>query len=336
MSHHHVLGPQFVVAGAPKAGTTALHAYLRQQPGVFVPELKEPNFFSPDVPTRRRLSPDEYLALFDHPVARRPGIRRGEVSVWYLYSRRAARAIHECCGPIPIVALLRNPLEAIPALHAQFVFNGDEPLGLAAALDAESERLASRGRPPGSWVGPECLAYRQVYRYAEQLNRFEQVFGRDRVCWLLFDDFVTDTAGTLAELLAFLGVEEPVADLDHRPHNPHRQPRNRWLRRLFRRHEGALRGLSRRLVPWPGVRRRLGWRLKALLARATGRLGPRPELPPALWQRLAEAMEGEVRSLESILGRDLGHWLVEPSKRLERDIIGPRAGTPPGPMGEPR
>lgn len=321
--------PQFLVAGAPKAGTTALHAYLRQQPGVFVPELKEPSFFAPDVPTRRRLSQDDYLALFDHPEAYRPFTPRGEVSVWYLYSQGAARAIHGLCGPIRIVALLRNPLEAIPALHAQFVFNGDEPLDLAAALDAEEERLAGRGRPPGSWVGPECLAYRQVYRYAEQLDRFEAVFGQERVRWLLFDDFVGDTPGTFTEILDFLGVEAPVAELDFRPHNPHRSPRHRWLRSLFRRHEGALRGLARRLVPRPGARRRLGWKLKEQLTRATGRKGPRPDLEPGLRQRLADEMEGEIHALGTRLGRRLDHWLEPPAGAPRRDIMGRSGPAPP-------
>jgi predicted ATPase len=36
--------PQFVVAGAPKAGTTALHAALATHPDLYLSPVKEPRF----------------------------------------------------------------------------------------------------------------------------------------------------------------------------------------------------------------------------------------------------------------------------------------------------
>ena len=40
--------PDFFVAGAPKAGTTALHAALAQHPGLYLSAVKEPKFFLTD------------------------------------------------------------------------------------------------------------------------------------------------------------------------------------------------------------------------------------------------------------------------------------------------
>jgi hypothetical protein len=42
--------PDFFVAGAPKAGTTALHAALSAHPGLFMSAIKEPQFFLTDGP----------------------------------------------------------------------------------------------------------------------------------------------------------------------------------------------------------------------------------------------------------------------------------------------
>ncbi len=42
--------PDFFVIGAPKAGTTALHAALAQHPRLFMPPVKEPKFFLCDGP----------------------------------------------------------------------------------------------------------------------------------------------------------------------------------------------------------------------------------------------------------------------------------------------
>ena len=40
--------PQFVVAGAPKAGTTALHAALATHPGLYLSPVKEPKYYLTD------------------------------------------------------------------------------------------------------------------------------------------------------------------------------------------------------------------------------------------------------------------------------------------------
>jgi len=64
--------PDFLVIGAYKSGTTALHHDLRSHPRVFLPRRKEPNFFAfegesadshPAASSSAR-SMDEYVALF--------------------------------------------------------------------------------------------------------------------------------------------------------------------------------------------------------------------------------------------------------------------------------
>ena len=83
--------PDFFIVGAPKCGTTALYAYLRQHPQIFMPFHKEPLFFGDDLSHRYgRMSTDEYLALVDGAG---DGQRVGEASAWYLYSSSAAEEI---------------------------------------------------------------------------------------------------------------------------------------------------------------------------------------------------------------------------------------------------
>ena len=40
--------PNFFIVGAPRAGTTSLYEYLRRIPGVFMPSVNEPHYFSYD------------------------------------------------------------------------------------------------------------------------------------------------------------------------------------------------------------------------------------------------------------------------------------------------
>ena len=44
--------PDFFIVGAAKSGTTSMHDYLRQHPAVFMPAIKELNYFGSDRPSR--------------------------------------------------------------------------------------------------------------------------------------------------------------------------------------------------------------------------------------------------------------------------------------------
>ena len=41
----HDLIPDFLIIGAGKSGTTSVDKYLNQHPEIFIPKVKEPNFY---------------------------------------------------------------------------------------------------------------------------------------------------------------------------------------------------------------------------------------------------------------------------------------------------
>ena len=47
-ARRNVALPDFLVAGVPKAGTTALHTALSRHPGLFMSPIREPKFFLTD------------------------------------------------------------------------------------------------------------------------------------------------------------------------------------------------------------------------------------------------------------------------------------------------
>lgn len=298
--------PDFLAVGAPKCGTTALHSLLRQHPDLFVPWHKEPHFFCTDVPVRRHPSEEEYLRLF---AEARPEQRVGEVSVWYLYSRRSAAAIRDACGPVRILMMLRDPVEAMASLHAQYLYNGDEPISsLGEALEAEKKRSLGRGRPAASWVGPQCLCYRRVYSYAEQVERYLEVFGPEQIQVTLFEDFVAEPGECLAAIHRFLEVDPRPVEAGRKV-NPRKAVRFPALRSFHRRHELGVRRLARRLLPAPGLRRRAGRWVMGTLRRVNARpVEPEP-LPADLVRRLRGEMAPDIRRLERLIGRDLSAWL---------------------------
>src|SRR5581483_8948833 len=85
----HAGVPGFFVVGHAKSGTTALYEMLRRHPQIFMPELKETQFFARELhprvaPSRRHPeSLADYLALFADAA---PDQLAGEASPSYLRS----------------------------------------------------------------------------------------------------------------------------------------------------------------------------------------------------------------------------------------------------------
>ena len=126
---------------------------------------------------------DDYLRLFKDA---KPGQRVGEAITWYLYSTSAAREIKEFSPDAQIVVMLRNPVDVMYAQHNQLIFNVIEDIpDFAEALAAEPDRRAGKRLPPGP-INVENLFYRHSVHFAEQLERYFEVFGRDNVHVMLY------------------------------------------------------------------------------------------------------------------------------------------------------
>jgi hypothetical protein len=295
--------PDFFIVGAPKAGTTAMYAYLRTHPQLFLPERKELRFFGRDLELRDRrpLSMPEYLAYFE---AAPEGTLIGTAYVWYLFSRSAAAEIAQFNRAARIVVMVRNPLDLLPALHSEHLSNGNEDIpDFTAALDAQDDRRAGRRIPPHAHL-PQGLQYTDVPRFTEQISRYQAAFGAERVHVVVFDDFAASPAEAYAATLRFLGVRDDLRPASFEVVNPNKRLRSEWLRHLLARPPELPRRLIRRAIP-ASIRRAAYERVK----RHNVVAAPRPEVPPHTRDRLREMFRDEVRSLSGPLGRDLGHWL---------------------------
>jgi hypothetical protein len=107
--------------------------------------------------------------------------------------------------------------------------------------------------------------------YHEQLRRYYNAFGRDRIRVYLYEDFQADPAGVLRDLFRFIGVDDRFTPDVSVRHNecglpPDRRPPLRpgvegELRDAFERDVMQLEGLiGRDLSSWLGrLRRHDGW-----------------------------------------------------------------------------
>lgn len=299
-THTAAVRPDFFLVGAFKSGTTAMYEYLRQHPQVFMPFHKEPMYFGADLSHHYgRMTLAEYVALFREA---QPTQRVGEASTWYLYSTSAAREIAGFAPTAQTVVLLRNPVDVMYAQHSQLLFRGDEPLAdFGAALAAEPERRRGEGLPPPP-VRPETLFYRHSVRFAEQLERYFEVFGRERVHVVLFDDLAADAARAYRDILVFLGVD-PSFRPDFAVHNENKRVRHGSLQRLLYNPPRPLRAAAARLRRYPAVHR-----LRDGMLRLNSRSEKRPPMDPDLRRRLLDEFAPEFDRLGALIARDLSAW----------------------------
>jgi Sulfotransferase family len=213
--------PDFFIVGHAKSGTTALYEMLRQHPQIFMPELKEPRFFSRELHPLLRGSknhPDtleRYMALFE-PAA--PEQRAGEASPSYLRSTEAAADIAAVQPQARIIAILREPASYVRSLHAEMVQDHIETeRDLAKAIALQERRRGEK--ESGVAFIPHGLMYTDHVRYVEQVSRYRALFPLEQVLVLIYDDFRADNEGTLRRVLRFLEVDDdmPLAVLDANP-----------------------------------------------------------------------------------------------------------------------
>ena len=284
---------------------------------------KEPHYFGSDLAElwhapgpARRPTPEEYFSLF---AASADATRRGEASVWYLWSHCAAAEIRDYNPQARIIVTLRNPVDVLPSLHSQYLFGGIEDLeDFEQALAAEDDRRAGRRIPPGNGTRPWRLFYRDVVRFDEQLARYLDTFGRERVHVVLLEDLVADRMQTFRGVLSFLGVDAEFVP-SFEVANANKRIRSAQVRSLTWKitdPSSPLRRLGKRLIPIHGLRSRMLRSAVPALRRWNTSVAPRPPVSPELRRELAAEFAPNIRRLGELIGRDLTHWYAGPDRSL--------------------
>ncbi len=295
--------PTFVIAGAPRAGTTWLYDNLSKHPGVFLTPNKEPRFYSVRETDRLSFSGpgDErwlsnlvqdrksYEALYS---GAQPGQLRGEASSDYLYrSEVAAVRLHQDVPSARVIFILRNPVHRAYSNWLQHVQYGREQLSFGGGLDAEEERI-ERG-----WAW--WWHYTKRGFYSEQLEPFLDAFPSDRVLILLHDELQQDPQGLLRKACAFLDID-PVLDDQVVVKKNHsvvaRSPAHRTARRVLK----PIATASGHVLPENVEERMRRWYQRKTLE---------PSMSDADRRRLHRTFSTDIERLAGMTGLDLSRWL---------------------------
>jgi hypothetical protein len=295
-------GPQFLIIGAARSGTTALYQYLAQNPHVFLTSPKEPHYFAlagtvpaftgpGDRQTINRLAVtdrDRYERLYDGAA---PGQVRGEASVSTMYYAQGVRRLAEDVPTARLVCMLRDPVDRAFSAYGFMRTRGWEPCGTFEEALADEERRIRDG-----WH--HIWHYRAMGRYGEQLQRVLEAFPREQVLVLRHEALVADDEAVLRRVSEFVGV--PYVRHVDEP-DPHRsgEPRSRLLSRLVTTPHPLKRVLS------PVVPESLRRRLRREVVR---RNVVRGSCAPDTRLALVEEFRPDLELLERVAGLDTSGW----------------------------
>jgi hypothetical protein len=219
--------PNFFLVGAAKAGTTALHQFLRRHPEIYMSPIKEPNFFSQlnmrrDLFTRNYRNSidfdleryfrksylkkihiadvqtwDNYIQLF-REVSNESAI--GEASNSYLFCPSAPSEIAQRISDPKILVILRNPIERA---WSHYLMN--RRLGYSVSHNFIEEFNRDSNDFPKGWGITHN--YRDLGMYSPQLERYFSCFPSNRLKIIMYEEYNKNPKLALRSIFSFLGVD---------------------------------------------------------------------------------------------------------------------------------
>lgn len=265
--------PNFLVIGAPRAGTTWIERHLREHPEVFLPARKELHFFDREDNFSKGI--DYYKRFFRRADG---AVAVGEATPDYLHHPKAPERIKRHLGDVKLIVSLRDPVDRAYSRYwnARGKFAENEGLSFEEKLQRKPQFI------------------HEGY-YFDHLSRYLEQFDREQLLCLLFDDLKADGAAFMRRIYEFLGV-----DAGFEPKNSGSVVNASASKRRN--------GRSAALFYLRGAASRLGLGGLADKLDELNR-SPIPPIDPATRKRLLhEHYLAQIDALEGLLGRDLDAW----------------------------
>ena len=190
--------PDFIGVGMAKCGSTWVTQILQEHPDIFIPEKKELNFFNETyfgvyremaVNFNRGLDwyKKQFSELKDESLV-------GEFSVTYFTDDKAPQRIKEQFPDTKIIITLRNPVDMLQSYYWMFKRTSTqnyESENFAEAIDRDLK---------------QDLAV-EIGMYFKFLQKYFDVFGKENVFVVIFEDIKDKPKQVCKNLFDFLGAD---------------------------------------------------------------------------------------------------------------------------------
>ncbi|MZR64163.1 sulfotransferase [Alcanivorax sp. DP30] len=292
----------FFIVGYPKAGTTSLYEYMKSNPMLFFPEVKEPHYFTRDYPGCRVVDTfDQYMSLYQAASEQQ---LKGDASASVIHSDFALDEIINKFPDAKFIVILRDPVAAFVSFHGELLHNLNE-----AEQDIERAWSLQEDRANGECIPSTCLEpgflqYKSVFNYRSQLPAFFDKVPESQRLVLIFEEFFADPRSGYLQALDFLDIEDD-GRLDFGAKNTARKHRFRTLAEI---HKKLVNGNSVFYRWAKAVLSFLGVHPSSLIARFNQLPGGKPELSTKFKDELEQYFQADIDAVEKLLGRPVDSW----------------------------
>lgn len=286
--------PNFFIVGTPKAGTTSLYYYLEEHPEIYVSPIKETNYFSyNDIKRQGLYYAEEHVRTPEDYAAQFAGVKSekavGEASVSYLFYPDVPGKIKAFNPDARIIMVLRNPIDRGFSHYLM-----DKRLGF---VKRSLEDIVHRKKNDKV----EELHYQQYISlgcYYEQVKRYLDVFGKDKVMIILYEDVTKDIAGVVKRIYTFLGVDNNYIAATGEQHNVFLAPKNAFIEKLY-----ALKAFRKFAT------KIFGKKLQDSIKNIFFAKEKKPVLSPVLKNEMREIFKDDILKTSKLINADISHWL---------------------------
>ena len=283
------MSPNFFIVGGSKCGTTNISYYLNLHPKIFFSELNEPYYFCKwDVPEEYNRNSmitnmKKYLDLFKNV---KNEIIVGEASSPYLSCPHAALEIKKAFPNSKILISIRNPIERSHSAYFSYQFMKPNEQNFMEMIKTHEKLISEKIFYIDSIL--------ESGFYTKNIKRYQEIFGKENVKVIIFEDYIKNTNQHIASIFNFLGINDKI-DLNEQSKGSYRVPKNFFAKSLL--NNKNFRKVSTILIPTI-MRQKLGdkYFLKQV---------KKPEMLENERNYLRELYNDEVNELEKFLGKKL-------------------------------
>lgn len=284
--------PNFFIVGAARSATSTSHFTLNKHPQIFMSPDKEPNYFCDW--EDRYSSWSDYMELFKRVQGQKVV---GESSTLYLYAKEAPYNIKSKIKEPKILVQLRDPVERAISQYKRHKRSGIAESSFKVALKKEEENELIGQHPSYHYI--------EMGLYYEQVKRYHELFGRDRVKVVIFEDFISSPLKTLKEVCRFLEVDPSLLPSNIKRHNPGTETIFPFINE-FLTGDSTMKEFLKFLLPLD--LRRL-WARKLRDNWNVSSSDIKVDFTEEEKNELRKKFVGDVKKVERLLGLDLSSWL---------------------------
>lgn len=189
------------IVGAQRSGTTYLYRILDEHPEVYMakPVKPEPKYFMDPASVNA-----DYATYFNKYFLEAGDVAwLGEKSTSYIECDEAALTIRRIVPDATILVMLRDPVERAISHYSFTKDHGLEPYDIERAILEEPFRM-NTWHAAGTSVTP--YAYIERGKYVQYLERWERLFGKERLILQVAEQFIGNQAA-ISALYERLGID---------------------------------------------------------------------------------------------------------------------------------